>query len=141
MIDNLAGNVYSYRMPITNGDITKRTFFLGFIRLHLLYHAAQQPIYGLDMIQELRRHGYNLSPGTLYPILHGLEKDGFLESRPQAVNGKIRKYYRITEAGRSSLKEGTEKVGELFREISGEDQKTRHNVDVVEPLLKEVRRD
>ncbi|MEN6382477.1 MAG: PadR family transcriptional regulator [Rectinema sp.] len=121
-------------MPITNGDITERTFFLGFIRLHLLYHAAQQPIYGLDMIQELRRHGYNLSPGTLYPILHGLEKNGFLESRPETVNGKNRKYYHITETGRLSLKEGTGKVGELFREISGETPKTRDNENVEDPL-------
>src|SRR5579875_2736613 len=43
--------------------------FSGLIRLHVLYHAARGPIFGLEMIRELRRHGYELSPGTLYPLL------------------------------------------------------------------------
>ncbi len=55
-----------------------RDFFLGFIKIHILHHAAQEPIYGLAMIDELRRHGYDLSPGTLYPILHSLERAGYL---------------------------------------------------------------
>jgi len=68
-------------MAITKSDKIKRTFFLGFVRLHILYHASQGPIYGLEMIRELSRHGYQLSPGTLYPILHGLEKKGFSNLR------------------------------------------------------------
>ena len=50
-----------------------RDFFLGFIRIHVLHHAGQEPIYGVAMIAELARHGYDLSPGTLYPLLHNLE--------------------------------------------------------------------
>ncbi len=51
-----------------------RDFFLGFIKVHVLHHAAHEPIYGVAMIAELARHGYELSPGTLYPLLHSLEE-------------------------------------------------------------------
>jgi len=97
-----------------------RDFFLGFIRLHILHHAAQEPIFGLDMIRELARHGYDLSPGTLYPILHGLERDGLLESEKQIVGGKARKYYRATKAGKKRLAEALVKVRELIQEIDVE---------------------
>ncbi len=53
----------------------------GLIRIHILYHACNEPIFGLGMIEELHRHGYKLSAGTLYPMLHGLEKKGLLRSR------------------------------------------------------------
>lgn len=99
-----------------------RTFFLGFIRLHILYHATKDRVFGLDLIRELGRHGYELSPGTLYPILHGLERDGFLQSESQAVNGKIRKYYVATERGKQALAESYSKIQELLAEI-GEDLK------------------
>jgi len=94
-----------------------RDFFLGFIKLHALYHAAQEPVFGLDLIRELARHGYDLSPGTLYPILHGLERDGLLESEKQVVVGKARKYYRATRAGKKRLAEALIKVRELIQEI------------------------
>ncbi len=108
-------------MPITHSDIVFRNFFLGFIRLHILYHASQEPVFGLDMIRELARHGYNLSPGTLYPVLHRMEQEGFLQSEKQVVNGKVRKYYRATETGRQALAEAYVKVRELVNEI-GENQ-------------------
>lgn len=112
---------YRYRMSITMHDIIFREFFLGFIRLHILYHASQEPVFGLDMIRELGRHGYSLSPGTLYPVLHRMEQEGFLQSEKQVVNGKVRKYYRATEAGRQALAEAYAKVRELVNEI-GKDQ-------------------
>lgn len=104
-------------MTITNNDIITRAFFAGFIRLHLLHHASQEPIFGLDMIRELGRHGYQLSPGTLYPILHGLERDGFLASRKEVVGGKVRKVYTLTESGQIALQDAMEKVRELMDEI------------------------
>lgn len=94
-----------------------RDFFLGFIRLHLLYHAAKEPVFGLDMIRELKRHGYDLSPGTLYPVLHGLEKEGYLISEKVTVLGKMRKYYRATESGKEALREASVKVLDLIKEI------------------------
>lgn len=104
-------------MSITQSDKITRNFFLGFIRLHILYHASQEPVFGLDLIRELARHGYSLSPGTLYPMLHGLEGDDFLQSRKQVVNGKVRKYYRATKAGKQALADAHVKVGELVNEV------------------------
>ena len=104
-------------MPITKPDKITRNFFLGFIRLHILYHATQEQVFGLDLIRELARHGYNLSPGTLYPMLHGLEKDGFLQSNKEVVNGKVRKYYRATKAGKRALADAHAKVRELVDEV------------------------
>ncbi len=104
-------------MPITEPDRITRNFFLGFIRLHILYHASQEPVFGLDMIRELARHGYSLSPGTLYPMLHGLEGDGFLQSEKEVVKGKVRKYYRATKAGKQALADAYAKVRELVNEV------------------------
>lgn len=94
-----------------------RNILLAFVRVHLLHHAAEGPIYGLEMMQELARHGYTLSPGTLYPIFHSLETAGYLAAEERNVNGKIRKYYHITEEGRVALTLLRPKVGELVGEV------------------------
>jgi len=98
-----------------------RDLFLGFVKLHILYHAGCEPVYGLWLIDELSRHGYELSPGTLYPMLHGLEEEGLLVSDKRVVGGKQRKYYRITEAGRAALAQGRDKAQELLAEITKEE--------------------
>jgi len=69
------------------------------------------------MIRELARHGYELSPGTLYPILHNLEKEEYLESKSQVVSGKVRKYYRATPSGKKALSQAIVKIDELISEI------------------------
>ena len=89
----------------------------GLIRLHILHHAGKGPIYGLEMIEELARHGYRLSPGTLYPIMHGLEEKGLLRSREQLINGKRRRIYTATSNGRRALSSARERVNELFGEL------------------------
>ena len=94
-----------------------RDFFLGFITIHILHHAAQEPVYGLALIQELGRHGDELGPGTLYPILHSLQKAGYLTREDRVVGGKVRKYYAITDAGRGALDQTREKIAELVREV------------------------
>lgn len=94
-----------------------RKLFLGFISIHVLHHAKHEPIYGLWMIEELRRHGYTISAGTLYPILNGMEKDGLLVSVEENVEGKIRKYYRTTVHGEEVLEEARAKAYELFKEM------------------------
>jgi DNA-binding PadR family transcriptional regulator len=91
--------------------------YSGLIRLHILHHACEEPIFGLGMIEELARHGYRLSPGTLYPIVHGLERKGLLRSRRQQVNGKIRRVYSATPSGRKALQAAKQKVRELFGEL------------------------
>ena len=104
-------------MPTAKTNIITRNFLLGFIRLHMLYHASQDAIFGLDMIRELATHGYQLSPGTLYPILHGMERDGFLRSEKQIVDGKIRKNYYITNEGKKALQDAIIKVRVLVDEV------------------------
>ena len=70
-----------------------------------------------DMIRELETHGYQVSPGTLYPILHGLEDRGYLRANSEVVNGKVRKLYTATDLGRQALSEGVVKAEELLREL------------------------
>jgi PadR family transcriptional regulator, regulatory protein PadR len=94
-----------------------RDLYSGLIRLHVLHHAVKEPIFGLGMIEELARHGYRVSPGSLYPLLHGLEKKGYLRSRNQRNGKSLRKVYRATALGRKALKAANNKVRELFREL------------------------
>jgi DNA-binding PadR family transcriptional regulator len=94
-----------------------REILAGLVRLHILHHAAGDGIYGQWIIEELGRHGYRLSPGTLYPLLHGLEKKGYLRSRTKRVGHSSRRIYRATPFGRAALAEARGKVRELFREI------------------------
>lgn len=96
----------------------ERDIFLGFVRVHVLHHAAEEPIFGVGMLEELARHGYRLSPGTLYPVFHGLEKSGLLVSEQKIVGGKARKYYRITGAGRKVLADILPRIQELVDEIT-----------------------
>jgi len=111
----------SYRKSISvdkiMSDILNRLFFAGFVRLHVLYHAAQEPICGVEIMAELGRHGYRLSPGTVYPVLHELERAGYLTSSAQVVSGKHRRYYAATAEGRIALKAAREKLRELAVEV------------------------
>ena len=95
--------------------------YAGLIRLHILYHATREPIFGLGIIEELARHGYKLSPGTLYPILHGLEHKGYLRSVALFDGPQVRRLYRATPAGRKALEVAKEKVRELFGELFEDD--------------------
>jgi PadR family transcriptional regulator, regulatory protein PadR len=94
--------------------------FFGLIRIHVLVHAAHEPIFGLAMMEELTHHGYRIGPGTLYPLLHGLERCGLLKSVLKNVGGRRRRIYKITAAGRRALDKATEKVDELHHELHEE---------------------
>jgi|CZKR01.1.fsa_nt_gi PadR family transcriptional regulator PadR len=94
-----------------------RELYSGLIRLHVLYHASKEPIFGLEMIEELGRHGYSLSPGTMYPLLHGLESKGLLRSSRSGRGPNSRLVYRATAAGRSALTVAKHRVRELFSEL------------------------
>lgn len=91
--------------------------FLGFVKLHILYHAGREAVYGLWLMEELSQHGYRLSPGTLYPILHALQGEKLLTCETRVVEGKARKYYRLTAAGRKALEQGKTKAQELLEEL------------------------
>lgn len=101
-----------------------RDLMLGFVKVHVLHHAAIEPIYGSGISAELSRHGYRLSWGTLYPLLHSLEAEGLLVREERIVDGKIRKYYQITERGRGALGEARRKALELVNEITENDETT-----------------
>jgi len=94
-----------------------RELLLGFIKIHILHHASQQPVYGLWMMEELARHGYSVSPGTLYPTLHSLERAGYLTSEKRVVGGRQRRYYVITPAGEAALTEARDCLAELVGEV------------------------
>jgi PadR family transcriptional regulator PadR len=94
-----------------------KDFFVVFVKMHILHHAAMEPIYGLAMMAELTRHGYEISPGTLYPLLHQMEKAGYLLREDRLVNGKIRKYYTATDRGKQVLVEARQKIAELVTEV------------------------
>ena len=97
--------------------LADRDLYSGLIRLHVLHHAAEGPIFGLGMIEELARHGYRISPGSLYPLLRGLEKKGYLRAT-ELRNGKSqRRVYSATALGRKALAASKSKVRELFHEL------------------------
>jgi DNA-binding PadR family transcriptional regulator len=109
-------------MPLLKNDIDNRfpyhDLYSGLIRLHILHHAVEGPSFGLEMAEELARHGYRISLGTLYPLLHGLEKKGYLRSARKRNGQSIRKEYRATPLGRKALKAMKVKVSELFGELN-----------------------
>jgi len=95
-----------------------RKLFLGFVHIHILHHADQSPIYGAWMLEELETHGYHMSPGTLYPILHQMAQMNLLQKTDQVVAGKLRKYYQITDEGKVILSEAKKKVQLMHQEIN-----------------------
>ncbi len=98
-------------------DKILRKLFLAFMEIHILHHAKKKPFYGSWMITELSNHGYEVSAGTLYPILHNLEKSELLVCEKITVEGKVRKYYSITPNGEKVLKLAKGKIKELKSEI------------------------
>ena len=88
----------------------------GLVRVHVLHHAAQHPVFGQWMIDELARHGYRLSPGTLYPMLSKMERDGYLTCRTVREGRTARKYYDITTKGREGLALARQRLREITEE-------------------------
>src|ERR1035438_6680400 len=107
-------------MPNIKRDIKladDKDLYSGLIRLHVLHHAVEGPIFGLGMIEELGRHGYRISPGSLYPLLQSLEKKGYLRSKQERNGKSLRRVYRATALGRKALTASKSKVRELFHEL------------------------
>lgn len=94
-----------------------RDLYGGLVRLHVLHHAAKESVYGVSLMEEISSHGYDIRPGTLYPILHNLEANGYLRSRVATEGGRQRRLYLITPAGRRALAIGKSRVWELFHEL------------------------
>lgn len=89
---------------------------IDFIELHILHHASEGELYGLWMIDELAEHGYRLNASQLYPRFHRLERDALLTCRERVVDGRRRKYYRITRKGRAYFAEQRQRLLELISE-------------------------
>jgi PadR family transcriptional regulator, regulatory protein PadR len=95
-----------------------REILLSFWKVHILHHAGEEPVHGQWVLTELRRHGYNISPGTLYPLLNRMERVGWLSCRRAANGGtRARKDYRLTPKGRKVLAQVREQLKELHREV------------------------
>ncbi len=97
-----------------------REFLRGAVQIHILHHAAEGEVYGAWMAEELARHGYEISPGTLYPTLHRMEDRGLLTSRKVVVGGRSRRVYRVTPAGRKALRRARKALRELGNEVLGD---------------------
>ena len=98
-------------------DKLLKDLFLGFIKVHILHHANKEQIYGQEFYEEIQLHGYQTSYGTLYPIFHKLEEQGYLKSANKNVNGKVRRYYNITARGRKILEKAKTQAKELVEEF------------------------
>lgn len=92
-------------------------FFSSFIKIHILHQCLKEEIYGVWMIEELREHGYKISPGSLYPLLKHLEEKGLIRSRVEQLGKVKRKFYRITPRGKKELTSAKIKLKELIGEI------------------------
>jgi PadR family transcriptional regulator, regulatory protein PadR len=101
----------------SRGERKDQDLYGGLIRLHILHHASKAPVFGLWFIEELGRHGYKLSPGTLYPLLHSLERKGYLCSISERSGKTLRRMYQATPQGRKALRSARQKVSELFGEL------------------------
>jgi DNA-binding PadR family transcriptional regulator len=105
-------------MTPLDSKLLTREILLGFWKVHILHHAAEHPIIGQWVLTELRRHGYDISPGTLYPLLKRLERNGWLRSEAAVGDGKRRRrYYHLTTRGAAVLDVLRETVVELHNEV------------------------
>jgi PadR family transcriptional regulator, regulatory protein PadR len=101
-----------------DSKLLTREILLGFWKVHILHHAAEHPVIGQWVLSELRRHGYDISPGTLYPLLKRLERNGWLRSETAVGEGKRRRrYYHLTNRGAAVLEVLRETVVELHHEV------------------------
>ncbi|KEI70868.1 PadR family transcriptional regulator [Endozoicomonas elysicola] len=94
-----------------------RKLFLGFIQIHILRHANQEPFFGAWLIEHLNDHGYKISPGTIYPLLHKMEEEGLITKKVTVTDGRQRKYYHITLLGQEVLSEANGKIQELAKKM------------------------
>ncbi len=95
-----------------------REILLSFWKVHILHHANEEPVHGQWILTELRRHGYEISPGTLYPMLNRMEHLGWLRCKVDPAGGpRARKDYRLSSQGRKILALIREQLEELYQEV------------------------
>jgi PadR family transcriptional regulator, regulatory protein PadR len=94
-----------------------REILLSFWKVHILHHAGEGPIHGQWITNELRRHGYEISPGTLYPLLQRMVRRGWLRVRAAGKGARARKDYRLTTKGKKVLELLRGQIKELYDEV------------------------
>jgi PadR family transcriptional regulator PadR len=102
-------------MPISRR--IHRDFLQGMVKLFILHQASLGPVYGNKLSKALRSLDYQISPGSLYPLLHTLENSGLLHSRIRVSKGRLRKYYQLTEQGHLCLAGLRQELGELVQTV------------------------
>ena len=98
-------------------NMLEKDFCLGFTKINIVHLAAKKPVFGALIAREFAKHGHIISPGTLYPILHRLERDGYLESQLKTVHGKVHKYYQTTTKGKTALGQAKRHIENMVNEI------------------------
>src|SRR6516164_9254378 len=99
-------------------NTVNREILLSFWKVHILHHANEEPIHGQWILTELRQHGYEISPGTLYPLLNRMERLGWLRCTSDPEGGRrARKDYRLTKEGQKILELIKAQIRELHREV------------------------
>ena len=104
-------------MPMNRQARRNQDLFIGLVRLHVLHHASRESIFGLGIIEELGRHGYSLGPGPIYPLLHSMERKGWLRAGSNVIGGRKRKVYVATRSGNRALSQARQRVRELYEEM------------------------
>jgi len=107
-------------MTDRSDDLLVRDFVRGAMQVHVLHHAAEGSVHGAWLSAELARHGYYVSPGTLYPLLHRMERSGLLRSHKEVAAGRARRVYAATAAGRRALERLRRAAAELAAEVAPE---------------------
>jgi len=94
-----------------------RDMIQGLVRLRILRAASRGPVSGVELSHDLASAGHQVSPGTLYPLLHAMEKAGWVKSNGKTVKGKRRRYYRVTKKGRSQLEQSLRALDQFLTGI------------------------
>lgn len=94
-----------------------REIRLGIWKIHILFHAAQRDVWGTWLLDELAEHGHQLSPGTLYPALARMERNGWLERKGNATHAHARHVFRTTAEGGRLLQTLRRELTVLYEEV------------------------
>ena len=112
--------------PGSQREVFHREILISFWKVHILHHAAENPVVGQWMLEELRRHGYTVSSGTLYPVLKRMETRGWLRSRADPAGGaRARREYHLTSRGRRVLAAVSRFLTELTGEVNAPARRSR----------------
>jgi len=112
----------------------RKDFWQGILKLYILHQVSQYPIYGNKLRKQLQEMGYDISPGTLYPILHNFENDGLCKSRIKIFKGRARKYYQITEQGKNFLEEMQTKITAILKYLIINHTEEKKDSEIMESI-------